>query len=40
MMLYPETLAVMDPKVEAASAVVDKCPIETTDAITREYSST
>lgn len=40
MILYPETLAVMDPRVEAARAVVDKCPRETTDAITREYSST
>ena len=38
-MLYPETLAVIDPSVEAARAVVDKCPIDTTDAMTREYSS-
>ena len=37
-MLYPETLAVMEPRVDAARAVVDRCPIATTDAITREYS--
>ncbi len=39
MMLYPVTLAVIEPSVEAASAVVDKCPIDTTEAITSEYSS-
>lgn len=39
MMLKPETLAVMEPSVDAARAVVDKCPIEMTDAITREYSN-
>jgi hypothetical protein len=29
----------MEPRVIAASAVVDRCPIETTDAITRLYSN-
>lgn len=37
-MLYPVTLAVMEPRVAAASAVVDRWPIETTEATTREYS--
>ena len=40
MILYPVTLAVMDPSVEAARAVVEICPIEMTDAITKEYSKT
>ena len=39
MMLKPETLAVMEPSVEAARAVVDRCPMETTEAMTSEYSS-
>ena len=39
MMLNPETLAVMEPRVEAASAVVDRCPMDTTAAITRENSN-
>ena len=38
MILNPETLAVIEPSVEAARAVVDKCPIEMTEATTREYS--
>ena len=38
-MMYPVTLAVIDPSVDAANAVVEICPIETTDAITREYSN-
>jgi hypothetical protein len=29
----------MEPRVIAASAVVDRCPIEMTDAITRLYSN-
>ena len=40
MMLKPDTLAVIDPSVDAARAVVDRCPRETTDAITNEYSRT
>jgi hypothetical protein len=36
--LKPETLAVMDPKLTAARALVDKCPIEMTETMTREYS--
>ena len=39
MMLNPETLAVIEPSVEAARAVVDKCPIEMTEATTSEYSN-
>ena len=38
-MLYPETLAVIDPSVDAARAVVDRCPMDTTEAMTSEYSS-
>ena len=38
MMLYPVTLAVIMPRVDAASATVERWPIDTTDAITREYS--
>ena len=38
MMLKPETLAVMEPSVDAASAVVERCPMEMTDATTSEYS--
>ena len=40
MILNPETLAVIEPRVEAARAVVDKWPIETTEAMTSEYSKT
>lgn len=40
MMLKPETLAVMDPKVAAASAAVEICPIEMTEATTKLYSRT
>jgi hypothetical protein len=40
MMLRPVTDAVMEPSVAAASAVVERCPIETTEATTSEYSST
>ena len=29
----------MDPRVDAAKAVVDRCPMEMTDAMTSEYSS-
>ena len=36
--LKPVTLAVMDPRLTAARALVDKCPIETTGTMTREYS--
>lgn len=39
MMLKPVTLAVIDPNVMAARAVVDKCPTKRTDALTRLYSS-
>ena len=39
MMLYPETLAVIDPSVDAARAVVDRGPMDTTEAMTSEYSS-
>lgn len=38
MMLKAVTLAVMEPRVDAARATVDRCPIDTTDARTREYS--
>ena len=38
MMLNPDTLAVMEPIVAAANAVVDKWPSETTDASCRLYS--
>jgi hypothetical protein len=38
MMLYPVTLAVIMPRVDAASATVERWPMDTTDAITREYS--
>lgn len=38
MILNPETLAVIEPSVEAARAVVDKWPIEMTEATTSEYS--
>jgi hypothetical protein len=37
-MLNPETDAVIEPRVEAASASVDMCPIDMTEAIIREYS--
>lgn len=40
MILYPVTLAVIEPSVDAARAAVLKCPIEMTLAITSEYSST
>lgn len=40
MILNPVTLAVIDPNVAAASAVVDICPMEITEAMTREYSMT
>lgn len=40
MMLRPETLAVIEPNVAAASAAVDKWPMETTEATTNEYSKT
>lgn len=36
--LKPETLAVIDPKLTAARALVDRCPIEMTETTTREYS--
>ena len=36
--LKPVTLAVIDPRLTAARALVDKCPIETTGTMTREYS--
>ena len=39
MMLKPVTLAVIEPRVDAARAVVERCPMETTEAMTREYSS-
>ena len=39
MMLYPETLAVIEPSVDAARAVVDRWPMDTTEAMTSEYSS-
>lgn len=39
-MLKPLTLAVMEPREMAASAVVEMCPIVITDTITREYSKT
>jgi hypothetical protein len=35
----PVTLAVIDPRLTAARALVDKCPIETTGTMTREYSN-
>lgn len=37
-MLKPVTLAVMEPRLIAASAVVEICPIEMTEAMTRLYS--
>ncbi len=40
MILRPDTLAVIDPSVIAARAVVDKCPTESTEAMTRLYSNT
>jgi hypothetical protein len=36
----PVTDAVIDPRVAAAKAVVLRCPIDTTDDTTREYSKT
>ncbi len=39
-MLKPLTLAVMEPREMAASAVVEMCPIVITDTMTREYSKT
>lgn len=39
-MLNPLTLAVIEPSEIAARAVVDRWPIETTDAMTSEYSRT
>ena len=39
-MLSPETLAVIEPRVAAASAAVERWPMETTEATTSEYSST
>lgn len=38
-MLKPLTPAVMEPRVMAARAVVEMWPIDTTETITREYSS-
>lgn len=40
MMLKPETLAVIEPRLIAASAVVDIWPTEMTDAMIRLNSST
>lgn len=39
MMDQPVTEAVIEPRVDAASSTVDKCPMEITEAIEREYSS-
>ena len=39
MILNPETLAVIEPRVDAASAVVERCPMDITEAMTREYSN-
>jgi hypothetical protein len=38
-MLKPETLAVMDPRLIAARAVVERWPIEMTGTMTNVYSS-
>ena len=38
-MLKPETLAVMDPRLIAANAVVERWPIEMTGTMTSVYSS-
>lgn len=40
MTLKAVTLAVMEPNVMAAKAVVDKCPIEITETMTMLYSRT
>lgn len=37
--LNPDTLAVIDPSVDAASAVVERWPMAITEAIEREYSN-
>ena len=39
-MAYPVTLAVIIPSVPAARAAVDICPMQMTDARTKEYSKT
>lgn len=39
MMLKPETLAVIDPRLIAAKAVVDRWPMEITGTMTRVYSN-